>query len=163
MSLPSLYELADEFQEALENLTDLDDQSVKDTLESLEGEFKLKTTNVAKFIKNLEHTAAGIKEAESRQYKRRTSIESKVKHLKEYLRYNLEKTNTKKVESSEITISLQNNPHKVVITSEQKIPSSYIETKELQSIDKGKIKEALKNGEDVPGCELIQEKRVSIK
>jgi hypothetical protein len=33
----------------------------------------------------------------------------------------------------------------------------------LQSIDKGKIKEALKNGEDVPGCELIQEKRVSIK
>ena len=48
MSLPSLYELADEFKEALENLTDLDDQSVKDTLESLEGEFKLKNTNVAK-------------------------------------------------------------------------------------------------------------------
>ena len=57
MSLPSLYELADEFKEALENLTDLDDQSVKDTLESLEGEFKLKTTNVAKYIKNLEHAA----------------------------------------------------------------------------------------------------------
>ena len=84
MSLPSLYELADEFKEALENLTDLDDQSVKDTLESLEGEFKLKTTNVAKYIKNLEHAASGIKEVESRQHKRRTSIESKIKHLKEY-------------------------------------------------------------------------------
>ena len=118
MSLPSLYELADEFQEALESLTDLDDQSVKDTLESLEGEFKLKTTNVAKYIKNLEHTAEGIKEVESRQHKRRTSIESKIKHLKEYLRYNLEKTNTQKIESSEITITIQNNPHKVVITNE---------------------------------------------
>ncbi len=61
MSLPSLYELADEFKDALENLTDLDDQSVKDTLESLEGEFKLKTTNVAKYIKNLEHAARASK------------------------------------------------------------------------------------------------------
>ena len=46
MSLPSLYELADEFKDALENLTDLDDQSVKDTLESLEGEFKLGFLNL---------------------------------------------------------------------------------------------------------------------
>ena len=163
MSLPSLYELADEFKEALESLTDLDDQSVKDTLESLEGEFKLKTTNVAKYIKNLEHTAEGIKEVESRQHKRRTSIESKIKHLKEYLRYNLEKTNTQKIESSEITITIQNNPHKVVITNEKDIPRDFLETKEVQSIDKTKIKEALKNGENIPGCELVQEKRVSIK
>ena len=42
MSLPTLYELADEFKDALENLTELDDQSVIDTLESLEGEFKIK-------------------------------------------------------------------------------------------------------------------------
>jgi hypothetical protein len=79
------------------------------------------------------------------------------------LRYNLEKTNTQKVESSEITITIQNNPHKVVITNEKDIPNEFLETKETQSIDKTKIKEALKNGEDVPGCELIQEKRVSIK
>ena len=163
MSLPSLYELADEFKEALESLTDLDDQSVKDTLESLEGEFKLKTTNVAKYIKNLEHAAEGIKEVESRQHKRRTSIEAKIKHLKEYLRYNLEKTNTEKVESAEISITIQKNPHKVVITDENIIPSDFLETKEVQSIDKAKVKEALKNGNEVPGCELIQEKRVSIK
>ena len=163
MSLPSLYELADEFKEALESLTDLDDQSVKDTLESLEGEFKLKTTNVAKYIKNLEHTAEGIKEVESRQRKRRNSIEVKIKYLKEYLRHNLEKTNTEKVESSEISITIQKNPHKVVITDENIIPSDFFETKELHSIDKAKVKEALKNGDEVPGCELIQEKRVSIK
>ena len=28
---------------------------------------------------------------------------------------------------------------------------------------KYKIKESLKNGEDIPGCELVQEKRISIK
>jgi cytochrome c-type biogenesis protein CcmE len=105
----------------------------------------------------------GIKEVESRQHKRRTSIESKIKHLKEYLRYNLEKTNTQKIESSEITITIQNNPHKVVITNEGDIPDEFFETKQTQSIDKTKIKEALKNGEEVPGCQLIQEKRVAIK
>ena len=115
------------------------------------------------FIKNLEHIAEGIKEVESRQHKRRTSIESKIKHLKEYLRYNLEKTNTQKIESSEITITIQNNPHKVIITNEGDIPDEFFETKETQSIDKTKIKEALKNGEEVPGCQLIQEKRVAIK
>ena len=163
MSLPSLYELADEFKEALENLLDLDDDSVKDTLESLEGEFKLKVTNVAMFIKNLENLAEGIKEAESRQRKRRTSTESKIKSLKEYLKDNLEKTNTHKVENAQISITIQKNPHKVVITDENVIPSDFLETKEVQSIDKAKVKEALKNGDEVPGCELIQEKRVSIK
>ena len=83
--------------------------------------------------------------------------------MKEYLRYNLEKTNTDKVESAEISITIQKNPHKVLITDEKVIPSNFFETKEVQSIDKAKVKEALKNGDEVPGCELIQEKRVSIK
>ncbi len=75
----------------------------------------------------------------------------------------MEKTNTEKIESAEISITIQKNPHKVVITDENIIPSDFLETKEVQSIDKAKVKEALKNGDEVPGCELIQEKRVSIK
>ena len=68
MSLPTLYELADEFKDALENLTDLDNQAVIDTLESLEGEFKLKSSNVAKYIKNLENTKKALESSE-RQFR----------------------------------------------------------------------------------------------
>ena len=80
--LPTLYELADEFKDALENLTELDDQSVIDTLESLEGEFKLKSANVAKYIKNLEHTLDGMKVAESNMHQRRASLEKKINHMR---------------------------------------------------------------------------------
>ena len=96
MSFPTLYELADEFKDALENLTELDDQAVVDTLESLEGEFKLKSTNVAKYIRNLEHTLEGIKEVESKMHKKRASLEKKIGYMREYLRHNLEKSGVKK-------------------------------------------------------------------
>ena len=61
MSLPTLYELADEFKDALENLTDLDDQAVIDTpiaLTALSGSMlddlnMTDITNVGKFAPNL--------------------------------------------------------------------------------------------------------------
>ena len=109
MSLPTLYELADEFKDALENLTDLDDQAVIDTLESLEGEFKLKSTNVAKYIKNLENSLDGMKEAESNMHQRRASLEKKINYMREYLRGNLEKSGIKKIDAPDISISMQKN------------------------------------------------------
>ena len=163
MSLPTLYELADEFKDALENLTDLDDQAVIDTLESLEGEFKLKSSNVAKYIKNLENTLDGMKEAESNMHQRRTSLEKKINHMREYLKNNLEKSGLKKIDAPDISISIQKNPYKLIITNETEIPSDFIEKKETKTVNKEKIKEALKNGEEIPGCELVQENRITIK
>ena len=163
MSLPTLYELADEFKDALENLTELDDQAVIDTLESLEGEFKIKSANVAKYIKNLEHTLDGMKEAESNMHQRRASLEKKIIHMREYLKNNLEKSGLKKIDAPDISISMQKNPYKVVITNENEIPEDFIDTKETKAVNKEKIKEALKNGGEVPGCELVQENRITIK
>tara|TARA_B100000427_G_scaffold163328_1_gene135753 strand:+ start:300 stop:791 length:492 start_codon:yes stop_codon:yes gene_type:complete len=163
MSLPTLYELADEFKDALENLTDLDDQAVIDTLESLEGEFKLKSTNVAKYIKNLENILDGMKEAESNMRQRRVSLEKKIHHMREYLRNNLEKSGIKQIDAPDISISMQKNPYKVVINNENEIPEDFIDTKETKTVNKEKIKEALKDGKEVPGCELVQENRITIK
>ena len=55
------------------------------------------------------------------------------------------------------------NPVKVHIVDEEKIPDEFFQVKETKILNKDKIKESLKNGEDIPGCELIQEKRISIK
>jgi hypothetical protein len=163
MSSISLYELADEFKIALEELTDLDDEYILDTLESIQGEFKLKSINVAKFIRNLEHTAEGIKEIERKQTDRRKNLEQKILRLKEYLKSNLENVGLDKIENDELVIALQKNPHKVSIIDEQLIPKEYFEIQEQVSINKTKIKEDLKNGIDIPGCEMIQEKRLNIK
>ena len=163
MSKLTLYDIANEFERSLDNLLDHDNSDLIKEIESIEGEFKSKSTNVAKYIRNLEHLAIGIKEIEKSQKDRRASLEKKISRLKDYLRINFEKTNTEKIEGDDIVISMYKNPVKVNIIDEEKIPEEFFQIKETKLLNKDKIKESLKNGEDIPGCELIQEKRISIK
>ena len=163
MSKSTLYDIANEFEKSLDNLLDHDDSDLINEIESIEGEFKSKSANVAKYIRNLEHLASGIKEVEKNQKERRSSLEKKILRLKDYLRINFEKTNTEKIESDDIVIAIYKNPVKVNITDEEKIPEEFFKIKETKLLNKDKIKESLKDGEDIPGCELIQEKRISIK
>lgn len=163
MSKSTLYDIANEFEKSLDNLLDHDDSDLINEIESIEGEFKSKSANVAKYIRNLEHLAQGIKDIESSQRDRRNSLEKKIARLKDYLRINFEKTNTEKIESDDIVIAVYKNPVKVNIIDEEKIPEEFFQIKESKLLNKDKIKESLKNGEDIPGCELIQEKRISIK
>ena len=107
--------------------------------------------------------AFGIKEIENSQKDRRISLEKKIARLKDYLRINFEKTNTERIENDDIVIAIYKNPEKVHIVDEEKIPEKFFQVKETKLLNKDKLKESLKNGEDIPGCELIQEKRISIK
>ena len=163
MSKTSLYNIANEFEKSLDSLLDHDDSDLINQVELIEGEFKSKSANVARYIRNLEHLASGIKEVESNQRKRRAALEKKIERLKEYLRINFEKTNTDKIESEDIIIAIYKNPEKVNVINEELIPDQYFILKENKVLDKDKIKESLKNGDKIPGCELIQEKRINIK
>ena len=163
MSKSTLYDITNEFEKLLDNLLDHDDPDLIKEIESIEGEFKSKSANVAKYIRNLEHLAAGIKEVENNQKNRRASIEKKIIKLKDYLRFNFERTNTEKIENDDIVIAMYKNPVKVNILDENKIPEKFFHLKEAKVLNKDKVKESLKNGEDIPGCELIQEKRITIK
>ena len=163
MSKSTLYDITNEFEKLLDNLLDHDDSDLIKEIELIEGEFKSKSANVAKYIRNLEHLVAGIKEVENNQKDRRVSLEKKIIKLKDYLRSNFERTNTEKIENDDIVIAMYKNPVKVNIIDEEKIPEEFFQIKETKLLNKDKIKESLKNGEDIPGCELIQEKRISIK
>lgn len=163
MSKSTLYDITNEFEKLLDNLLDHDDSDLIKEIESIEGEFKSKSANVAKYIRNLEHLAAGIKEVENNQKNRRFSLEKKIIKLKDYLRFNFERTNTEKIENDDIVIAMYKNPVKVNILDENKIPEKFFHLKEAKVLNKDKVKESLKNGEDIPGCELIQEKRITIK
>ena len=163
MSKTTLYDIANEFEKSLENLLDHDDLDLIKEIEAIEGEFKSKSTNVAKYIRNLEHLASGIKEIESNQKKRRSALEKKIQRLKDYLRINFEKTNTDRLESEDIVIAIYKNPIKVNVVDEDLIPEEFFNIKENKVLNKDMIKESLQNGNKIPGCELVQEKRVNIK
>lgn len=163
----TLYRLADEFQLAAERLADLDldEQTLSDTLEGLQGALEVKATNVAQFCKNLEATAESIKQAESQMSARRTAIENRAKRIREYLKLNMERTGILKIESPYFKIAIRDNPPAVVIDAASQIPETFMRQPEPPPAvpDKKLIAEALKMGADVPGCHLERGTRIEIK
>lgn len=163
----SLYVLADEYQQAATQLADLDlpDEVVADTLESLQFPIEQKAANVAMFVRNLEATAEAIKAAEGEMAKRRKALESRAANVREYLKVNMLRTGITKIECPLFKISVRDNPASVRVIDESVIPSQFMRQPDPPppSPDKKAIGEALKSGDDVPGCVLERGNRLEIK
>ena len=163
----ALYTIADEYLQAAERLADLDldEQTVADTLEGLQGALEVKATNVGMFIRNLEASADAIKQAEAHMSARRKAMENRAARIKNYLLMNMTRTGITKIESPHLNIVVKDNPASVVIDSLQAIPDDYMRQPDPPppAPDKKLIGQAIKDGFDVPGCHLEKTKRVEIK
>ena len=165
-TMPNLYELASEYRAISDKLhdTDMDEQTILDTLESMSGELEAKATNLGFVIRNLEGMSEQIKQAEDAMKKRRQSIDNQVKRLKTYLNINMEMAGITKIESPYFVISIRNNPESVVIDAESQIPADYMrEIPATYEPDKKLIAKAIKDGFTVPGCHLTRTTSLSIK
>lgn len=167
MNQLSLYQLATEYRADLERLSDLDlpAEVVADTLESLGGELEAKAQNVVMFLRNLETTAAAIKEAEQSMAARRKAFESRAESLKKYVLDAMLNNDIQKIECPMFSISIAKNPPSVDIYDERQIPADYLTDPPPPppQIDKKLIAKAIKDGHEVPGALLKQGVRLNIK
>lgn len=144
---------------------DLDEVTIKDTLESVSGDVQEKAINVAMFIRNLEANAEQIKLAEKAMAERRKSLEGKADSIKEYLKSNMQACGFTKIESPYFSLTIKKNPPKLVIDDAGQIPSNlyvYPEAPEPYP-DNAAIKDLLKTGAEVSGAHLQQDERLEIK
>lgn len=162
MKLPSLYEIKSEYIQALEELVDLDDEAVVDTLDALKGELEVKATSVAAYTLSLDATVKAMKEAEKRIADRRKSLENKMTRIKEYIKDSMEEARIFKIETPEMKLSVAKNPAKVEVIDEELVPDKYKNEKVTVVLDKKKLKAALNNG-GVDGAVLTQSTRLNIK
>lgn len=156
----NLYELSLAFQE-VQNM-ELDPEVMKDTLDSIEDVIENKAENIAKLIRNLESDVSAYKEEEDRLKTKRQATENKVKWLKTYLEDNMKLTGKTKFKSGMFNFSIQKNPVSVNITDENILPEDYL-IPQPPKVDKTSLKEALKNGIEVPGAELKQTEGLRIR
>lgn len=166
MNLPSLYELAGEYRALADRLHDLelDDQTIADTLEGESADLVEKGKNVAFVFRNLESIAEQLKAEELRLSNRRKAFEKRAANLKNYLLTNMERAGINKIESPWFVISVRQNPEAVSIESEDLIPKDYFrEIPAKFEVDKTLIKQAIKDGHEVPGCRLTRSTRLEIK
>ena len=160
----SLYKIKDIYLEACQRLlnqdSDIPQEAIADTLEGLAGEFKEKALNVAAYCKNLQKEIATIAEYEREMRQRRNRLECHVRNLRDYLKSNMEECNLSKIQGLEFNILIKNSPSHVVIESDDALPNEY--KKLLITPDKAKLKQAIKEGIEIPGVRLETTRSLTI-
>lgn len=165
--MSNLYELAHAYRDDAAKLADLDldDQTLTDTMEGMAGELEVKATNTAFVIRNIEASAAAIKDAEAQMAARRKALENRAARIKDYLLSNMIVAGIQKIECPYFKLSVRENPPAVEVYEPGLIPAEFMRQPEPPppSIDKTAIKEAIKAGQDVPGAKLTRGVRLEIK
>jgi hypothetical protein len=163
----SLYVIAGEYAAIMNKLIDseMPEDVINDTLESISGDMETKSTNVAMFVRNLESSAEQIKLAEKAMADRRKAIENKADSIRQYLKANMQRCGISKIECPHFALTIKKNPPSVIIDDATAIPAEFMVTPAPPPAapDKKAIGERLKNGDEVPGCRLEQGERLEIK
>lgn len=164
----SLYTLADDYARALAELpeTGLDEQTIIDTLEGLQGAVEVKAQNVAAYCLNVEAEAEAIDAIADKLAKRADALRNRTEHLRSYLMFNMKRSGITEIKAIDGTFSakIRQNPEAVFIADAESIPSDYDRIiPERREPDKAKIKADLKAGKDVPGCKLVRGERLELK
>ena len=147
----NLYELSQNYL-AVQDM-DLEPETLKDTLDSIEEAIEVKAENIAKWIRNLEADKKAFEEEEKRFKEKKQAADNRIKSLKQYLEDNMRLTGKTKFKAGFFSFAIQNNPPSVEVFDEALIPKQFLIEQPVK-IDRAGIKELLKAGEEVPGAEL---------
>lgn len=163
----TLFQIAAEYRHITDVLMDsgVDEQTLKDTLEGEAWPLETKAQNYGFVIRNLQASAAAIKEAEAQMAARRKSLENRATYMLERLKTGMEIAGVSKLECPYFAISIKKNPPSVDIFEPAIVPAEYMKTPEPPppAPDKTAIKAAIQAGRDVPGAMLAQGTRLDIR
>lgn len=159
--MAKLYELTSDFQQ-IQSLIEEGQEGLEDTLESINLAIDDKLENIGKVIKNIEGEVAAFKAEEKRLAERRKTLENEIKNLKLYAEQQLKEMGERKVKAGTFTFSIQKNPASVRVEDERMIPKSFF-VEVAPKLDKSTIKKMLKDGEKIPGVELVQGESLRIR
>lgn len=126
-------------------------------LESLEMEREKKISNIACWVKDLLAEAAAIKTEKMNLAKRQASCEHKAAQLKSYLEYAL---GGMKFKDARCSISYRKS-ESVDVMDVDSLPEEFVKVEKTAKLTE--LKEALKNGKDIPGVSLLQSNHIQIK
>lgn len=153
-----LYQLADEYQQALEVLDDpeLPEEAVRDTLEALQGGLVQKGQAVAAYALNLSAEIEALKAHEKRISAKRKTLEAREEWLRGYLKSNMERCSITEIKAIDgtFTAKLGKGRPSVVIDDEKLIPDDSEFVRWKREVDKTAIAAAIKAGQEVPGAHV---------
>lgn len=157
-----LYKLSDNYQravidiEAMFEAGDIDQTTLADTLEGLEGEVKDKAINVALHIKNLRSDLAQLEDAKKSFDARIKQTKSSLEFYEGYLDTNLVKSGISEIKTDKVVIKYKKLPDVVEVAPDAVIPDDFARIiPESREPDKRAIMEVLKTGAELGFASLI--------
>ena len=169
MSGVSLYNLAAQYRADFLKLAelDMDDQTVADTLDGMDGELEVKASNVAMFARGLDATIEGMKAARADMDARIKSAENLKGALLFMVKTSMETLGFSKIEAPQIRISIAQNPAALEVYDEALVPAEFWKMPEpkpvVAALDKAAVKAALAAGEEIQGARLVRGSRLVLK
>ena len=159
--MATIYEMTEQAQELLELLTDgeIDEQTFLDTIEGMGAIDKV--DNICKVINCLSADSQMFSNEIKRCQDRKRTIDNNITRLKKSLYDFYIASGQKQLKAGTFTISSRKSTA-VKITNEEAIPMDYL-TIPMPKANLTAIKQALKEGKNVPGAEIEERESVQIR
>lgn len=138
-----------------------DQQLFDDTIESLQDSIADKAIGYGKVINQLVADKKQLTDKISHDQDRKRILSNNISRLKLALQHGMETAGKDKIKDIDLSIWIQNNPVSVAVTDDKLIPGEFTEVE--KKLNKTAIKQALNDGEEVPGAKLVQTRSIRIK
>ena len=163
----TLRELTEEYMALVDMADDVDvDEEVwRDTLEGIGGEIEVKADGYANVILELESKSAALKAETDRLGARRKSIDNSIVRIKKALEEAMRATGKVKFKTDLFSFNIQKNPASLKLADDidvYSLPAEYVKFA-APEVDKAKVKEALKNGTELPWAHMEQSEGLRIR
>ena len=142
---------------------DLDPETLKDTLESLELPRNEKLDNVATWIEENNMKLQWLKEKKHQLSDVETSIKNQNERLQEFLTQAIDDSGQKEIQTENHILKPRNYKDAVIVEATEKLPVDYIVCSEVVKPNKKLIYEDLKKGKSIRGAHLKPNRKTVIK
>lgn len=163
----NLYELAFEYREAEALLNEAETneeyQQALDHLTDLEVGLTDKVDNIASYIRNLDGDINKFKEEENRLADKRKTMQNKQERLKKYLMDVFAQQGIDSVQGERFQVKIQNNSQwSMAVSDESNIPAEYFE--KIPTLKKGQLKkDIIENGLYIEGVTVSKGQHLRIR
>lgn len=157
-----LYELTENYNQVLEMAEQLDAETLKDTLDSIDEAIEIKVENTAKVVRSLESNVDAIDSEIKRLTAKKSTLSNNIKGIKNYMQESMEQVGKDKIKGQLFNIGIQNNPQSVNIIDEKKINLDYF-IEQPSKLDKKLLLADLKEGKKIEGAEIQQTRSLRIR
>lgn len=161
-----LYEIADEMVNLLDQV-DPDTGELPEQLLEVTQDFKSKSASIVAYCLNLDAVIEKRKELLKKVQAQVKAEENKIKSIKEYLAFQMERTGISKIEANDLSFVARlhlGRDSSVEVYDEKQLPESMLRIiPEKKEADKKLIREQILAGNEVPGARIVKKNRLEIK